>query len=92
MSATASTVLTSSVQGRLVTGTEVAITSRQHEFTIDEPESLGGADRGDGRPCRIARFGDVARTASPLGLRQDTAVARSAVSQNGGNEARRKPP
>ena len=30
MSATASTILTSSVQGRLVTGTEVAITSRQH--------------------------------------------------------------
>lgn len=44
--ATASTVLTSGVQGRLVTGTEVAITARQHEFTVDEPESLGGADKG----------------------------------------------
>lgn len=45
--AAASTVLTSSVRGRLVTGTEVAITARQHEFTIDEPQSLGGADKGD---------------------------------------------
>ena len=46
MSAPASTALTSSVRGRLVTGTEVAITARQHEFTIDEPQSLGGADKG----------------------------------------------
>ena len=44
--ATASTILTSSVQGRLVTGTEVAITARQHEFTIDEPDALGGTDKG----------------------------------------------
>ena len=44
--AAASTVLTSSVRGRLVTGTEVAITARQHEFTIDEPQSLGCADKG----------------------------------------------
>lgn len=48
MSATAteSTVLTASVQGRQVSGTEVALTARQHEFTIDEPVDLGGADQG----------------------------------------------
>ena len=44
--ATASTILTSSVQGRLVEGVEVALTARQHEFTIDEPDALGGTDKG----------------------------------------------
>lgn len=46
--ATKSTELTTTVQGSLVRGTatEVAITSRQFEFTIDEPASLGGTDKG----------------------------------------------
>lgn len=40
------TELTAAVRGSLRAGTEVAITARQHEFTIDEPTDLGGTDRG----------------------------------------------
>ena len=44
--ATKSTQLTTTVSGSLVRGTEVAITAGAHEFTIDEPASLGGTDKG----------------------------------------------
>lgn len=46
--ATQSTSLTTTVQGSLVRGTptQVAITARQFDFTIDEPASLGGTDQG----------------------------------------------
>ncbi len=38
--------LTSAVSATLRGGTEVAVSARQHDFTIDEPPALGGADRG----------------------------------------------
>jgi len=46
--ATKSTELTTTVDGALVRGTatEVAITAGAHEFTIDEPDALGGTDKG----------------------------------------------
>ncbi|WP_435201045.1 OsmC family protein [Janibacter sp. GS2] len=46
--ATKSTQLTTTVQGSLVRGsaTEVAITARQFDFTVDEPAALGGTDKG----------------------------------------------
>lgn len=46
--ATKSTALTTTLQGSLVRGTatEVAITARQFDFTIDEPAGLGGTDKG----------------------------------------------
>lgn len=48
MTATAAptTLLNVSTSGSLVTGTEVAITSRQFSYTIDEPPALGGTDKG----------------------------------------------
>ena len=44
--ADATTLLEVTTQGSLVTGTEVAITSRQFSYTIDEPPALGGTDKG----------------------------------------------
>ena len=46
--ATKNTQLTITVGGSLVRGTaaEVEITAGEHEFTIDEPVSLGGTDKG----------------------------------------------
>ena len=46
--ATKDTQLTITVGGSLVRGTatEVEITAGKHEFTIDEPASLGGTDKG----------------------------------------------
>ncbi len=46
--ATKNTQLTITVGGSLVRGTatEVEITAGKHEFTIDEPASLGGTDKG----------------------------------------------
>ena len=46
--ATKSTELTTTVDGALVRGTvtEVAITAGAHEVTIDEPDALGGTDKG----------------------------------------------
>ena len=46
--ATKDTQLTITVGGSLVRGTatEVEITAGAHEFTIDEPASLGGTDKG----------------------------------------------
>ena len=48
MTATAAptTLLNVSTSGSLVAGTEVAITSRQFSYTIDEPPALGGTDKG----------------------------------------------
>lgn len=40
------TLLEVTTQGALVTGTEVALTSRQFSYTIDEPPALGGTDKG----------------------------------------------
>jgi uncharacterized OsmC-like protein len=42
----ANAAVTFTTSGKLVGLTEVAVTAREHEITIDEPPALAGADRG----------------------------------------------